>query len=94
MAVFGTGGFFQFGYDNSLKTASVLATGSDYKTVDGVLDFGILSEVGFEFTLTGGISLKGAYQYSNASTQPVPTIKNQIVQFINNTFYGGLSFRF
>ena len=90
----GIAGYTQFAYDKSLQTPAVLAVGSDYKMVDGALDFGFFAEAGVEASLTPGISVVVAYKYMDMTTQQMSTDNNQYIHFISNAYYGGFAFRY
>ncbi len=88
------GGFTQFTYDNTLKTAAIVAAGSDYRSSDSALDFGMYSSFGIELQLTHSICLTPAVKYEHNSTRAVPTLGNLSLTYDTLIYGGGLDFKF
>lgn len=84
------GGYLQISYDNSLRTPGVLAAGNDFKTIEGVIDFGTYAEAGFEIDFSSIWGLKIADRYWDSSTRPLQTVGNQSIHYWTNMYMFGL----
>ncbi len=89
-----SGGYFQVTYGNGLQTAKVLATGEDYKTYDGVLDFSTYGEVGAELELSNSYGIRVLDRYSEGNTRPLETLRKQPLRFSANAYLLSLYAKF
>jgi len=85
----GSSGYMQISYDGSLRTPAVVAAGSDYKTLENILEFGYYAELGLELQFASSWGARLAYHYMNSSTRNVQTLNNQTVTYSGNIYYGG-----
>jgi opacity protein-like surface antigen len=86
----GSAGYLQVSYDSSLRTPAVVAAGTDYKTLENVLEFGYYGEAGLEIQFSSNWGVRAAYHYMNTTTRNVQTLKNQSIIYTGNIYYGGL----
>jgi hypothetical protein len=86
----GMAGYLQLSYDASLRTPAVLAAGTDYKTLENVLEFGYYAEAGLELQTGTNWGFRVAYNYLNCTTRNILTFKSQNVSYTGSTYYGGI----
>ncbi len=86
-----TGGYLQFVYDNLAEGAA--ESGTDYLSSEGALQMGHFGEIGFDYAFgEWGVTL--ANRYTEMSTRPFDTLKNQGIRYANNVYYLGVFVRF
>lgn len=87
------GGYFQIAYDETLRIPSVTSRGGDYKTIDGVLDFGFYGEIGLDFVLSSNFGLRISDHYGQSTTRPIETLNKRELNYTANSIVGTLVFR-
>lgn len=89
-----SGGYTQILFDSNLRTAAVVAAGSDYKTTDTSLDFGINFSAGLEVQMTKDFSLELFYRYLRDSMRALATFNNASPIFEGQFWGAGINIRF
>jgi hypothetical protein len=90
----GLGNYMQFTYDSSIRTANNMSSGSDFKSLDAVLDFGTYVEGGFEIDVGRGSGIQIADRYLDSNSRPLATLKNQMIHYMANFYLFSVFSRF
>ncbi len=86
----GVAGYLQLSYDSSLRTPAVVAAGSDFKTLENILEFGYYAEAGLELQTGKSWGIRLSYNYLNCTTRNILTFNNQTISYIGSSYNGAL----